>query len=768
MTFTHKELAEVDLGRLGHAVSDWKSTVDHLKSLARDAKDGMQAKSESARWAGANATVTREFVRKTAKEINDLYTEAQSIHQVLDDAHRELVTVQRQLRSLMDQADKQNFHITDNGDTTVTVGERLAPGEPTRGTPEKTLKSLANQISAKLGHANDIDKSVKFALARIHGKDSHNAGHADYKDLNEAQAARAHELAKKGTRMTDSELKELNRILKYNATEKGGEFASDFYKSFGSPKAALEFYGSMSIDGTTGEKKTRLHLTQDLQRGMGLALASATDVDHNKHPLLWGDQFRKLGVQRINIPGAGPENNMPRGYQILGGLLRYGNYNAKFLNPIAGHIVQLHHEAPDLFARNKPVASMQFDSNLGFNPSGKGGTGYDPLASALEALGHSPEASKEFFSDNHPDEYDTVDGSVKSKNGLGYDYLKELTGKKFQWISDGVTDDGKNHGIDALGHALESATLGHAYDDPNPKLVRDVDSSSIMERVVDQYSSDPKFVQQQKALTDSLGRMGAGYIDDLQWGLDGGGPRGHDKDASIFAPLDNDLVDHALFDKDTAGNFLSMIGKYPDAYADVSAANRIYTTSVMEAQVDGAHVVHPGALEVAVRHGADIQGQLDHARAEQYRVDGLAKDKEYNDALQKRNGWIEFGAGAALAGGVALLPEAAAVGVVATAIPVMSDAGEGALEHVIGNTMGDWTESSQQDSTNKIQDHVASIYASGDANTDSPLRSFMYHHQIDRNGELGARLDDARWTGYDHGTNYEAQQGKAPQKPPED
>lgn len=437
MPLTYTDLLDVDLGKLGAAVDDWKEAVDALKTLAENARTGMKVKSDSARWAGVNADVTRGFVDRTTKEFSDLHTEAHSIHQVLDDAHSELLALQRGLKTLVEEARAKNYAIADNGDTTVTVHECVLQGQaPTAKAGDKAephWQSIADQISAKVGRADDVDQSVKAALARSHGNDPHDAGHANYDSLNEAQAARAVELAEKGEHMSNAELKEFDRLMKYNGTEKGGEFATDFYQTLG-PEKTLEFYGSMALDGTAGDDEVRLALTKDLQQSMGLALANATDPDHKYHvPASWGDQLRKLGGQRLQLENAGL--NQPYGYQVLGGLLRYGNYDAAFINPIAGHIVQLHHQNPNLFTLNRPMTGG-LDADFGYNPSGKVGAGYDPLTSALEALGHSPEASKAFFADDSPKVYN-ADGSEHKGAKLGYTYFDELTDKKFQWPMDG-------------------------------------------------------------------------------------------------------------------------------------------------------------------------------------------------------------------------------------------------------------------------------------------------------------------------------------------
>src|SRR5690606_6214686 len=75
MSITYDDLMQVDLGKLGAAVSDWKKVVGNLSQLEADARDGLKKKSDRARWEGLNAGVTRQFVNKTAQEFADLHRE---------------------------------------------------------------------------------------------------------------------------------------------------------------------------------------------------------------------------------------------------------------------------------------------------------------------------------------------------------------------------------------------------------------------------------------------------------------------------------------------------------------------------------------------------------------------------------------------------------------------------------------------------------------------------------------------------------------------
>ncbi|MEU3413611.1 hypothetical protein ABZ760_20485 [Streptomyces sp. NPDC006658] len=754
-------LAEVDLSRLEASVTDWKSVVDRLDDLATKAEEGLRAKAENARWAGINSDVTREFVRKTAKEFRDAHAEAGSIYKLLDDAHTELVAVQKKLKTALEQeAPALGVKVEDYGDQGEgPVIHVFFPHDRTTDdthTDEELGKAheLATRIANLVAHAQEIDASVARALTRSHGGDAHNFGHETYTSLDDAEQQRATELAGLGTKMNDRQLAEFNSLMKWNA--KNPDFSTAFYKTLGGPDEVLEFYGRMALDGTEGDDKKRLELTRQLQRNMGTALATATDPDNSAHlPPAWAERFRKLGTKRIELyPGA---TNLPFGYQILGGLLRYGDYDPRFIGPIAEHVVQLQHKNPDFFIGNKPTAGGA-DTDWGFNPSGKDGAGYDPLTSVLEGLGHSPEAAKKFFSDDLRPTVYNEDGAIKAGATLDYTYFDELTKKDFEWAPDSLVAPGsdaaahaREGGPDALGHALEAATLGHSYDDPTPTLNRDGISAAIMAKVVETYG-DPEKIQD--PLADSLGRMGAGYIDDLDWALN------ENRTDSLYYPTGPG--GHAQFGESNAIKFLSAAGQHPDGYAEVSTAQQVYGTTALEAQFHGGHINQPHAREV-VRTGAEVQGILDQSRADQIKAEGLARDEAYNNSLAKKAGWIQFGTGVGIAAGAAFLPPVAAAGVAGTLIPVFTDAGTGAIGQQIANVISDNAETMQHDSANSVHRQTSEVYRVGQKAAAAPMESFMRNYGIRHDDDgFGQDLEEALNSGYVKGTNGESQRGVLP------
>ncbi|WP_393078814.1 hypothetical protein [Streptomyces sp. LN704] len=655
MALTFTDLVEVDLGRLATAVTDWKNTVDGLKTQAENARKGMQAKSDAARWAGVNATVTREFVGRTTKEIADLHTEANSIYQVLDDAHTELAALQKQIRTAVQtDAPALGIRVEDIGDGKVRCFFPHIRGDTDERTQEQldARQELEGRVNGLLAHASEIDASVARALRKSHGGDPHNAGHSAYESLNDAQVERALELAHKGDKMTDQELAELNRLIRYNGREKDGEFATEFYEGLGGPEKTLEFYAEMSIDGTGGDaSKVRLDAVRDLQQNMGFALANATDPDTAHHlPGSWGADFRRLGTQEIGWEKG--QWNKPYGYQVLGGLLRYGNYDARFIDPIAEHITQLHKEDPYRFLNNKPMGSEDI---YGFNPSGRLGTGNDPLNSVLEALGHSPEASEKFFTDP-PTAYNE-DGTVKSGGKVDFkSYLDVFTDKDFEWTVDTndtniLADEDKTkkalgYGPEALGHALESATTGRPYDsDDTADAIRHTpERAQLVNEIVDKFGKDPALIRHNEngdideesgplyAMRGSLGDITAEYMGDFQSALAGGG----DQFTTFGEP--------AQLNSLTAHRFLAEVGQDPDAYASITSAQQAYTADVVNDVINGdsdSSVSDAERLRNATRAGGIVAGVMSESRADAVLDYHTASDKEFNEAAADKQKWAD-------------------------------------------------------------------------------------------------------------------------------
>ncbi|MFC8895306.1 hypothetical protein [Streptomyces cinereoruber] len=211
----------LDLAELGAAAADWKMMADSLGKLSTYTQDGLVRKSERARWKGENATVTREFVHKTAKEIADLRAEAESLAAVLVDAHAELSSCQRRARSLTDAARSGNpshnppdpaLIVMDGPDGTVRVVEAMCTPEGPNQRTKDYLQWYADTLGGIVRHAAEIDAAAVRALRKSHGNDPHNAGHAAHTSLDEEQLPRAEELIALGSSADAQQRAELKRL----------------------------------------------------------------------------------------------------------------------------------------------------------------------------------------------------------------------------------------------------------------------------------------------------------------------------------------------------------------------------------------------------------------------------------------------------------------------------------------------------------------------------------------------------------------------------
>ncbi|MFG3345643.1 hypothetical protein ACGF1Z_11350 [Streptomyces sp. NPDC048018] len=775
LTFDNVRHAPLD--RMKDAADRWSEMRRKLDTLADDARRTMAAKAKADSWRGVNAEVTKPFIDKTAKEFEDAAKAADGIHKVLQDGYRTFRKAKDDLTRIVEtEAPHQGLVVKSNGVVEAAYSLRkdaVAPADPESPAfdlkERQAIAALQRRIDAIVENCDDADVACANALRADITGDRHNFSAPTYTSLDAEEAQRAIDLAGKGRDLSHEELVRLNELL---ADNKGSKtFSRSFYDGLGA-KGALEFFGELATDthAYPGRHTQRLDDVQDLQRNLGLNLATATQGG-DAWTERWSTEMRKLGTERI--PLAKYDSNPPFGYQLLGGIMRHGDYDPKFLVPIAEHVTQLHAKDPHFFGYSRPLHNGWLDHP--FNPSGVNGAGFDPVIPMLEALGHSPEAAKDFFS-GKPTAYE-MDGSVggtldlgKNKDGAKIEsYLDFFANEKYECFPDSGSHDSADekktaaYMPDALGHALEAATLGHAWDDPKPELKRDAASAEIMANVVTTYGGDAELLKKhQSSMADSLGNMGAGYIDDLNWALTRNDPD------SVYAPDPRYKALHSAFGQEKAINFLTTLGQHPDAYATVTTAERLYTTSVLEAQVGADGRVDGDGAREAVRVGGVFQGQLDQSRAGQVEAEGMKLHEDYEKAQEKKAAWVEFGTTAAIAAGVAFLPAtAAAAGAAAVLVPLAVDTGSGAMEQLAGQVIGDWSDKSVEDhkdsTEGKIHEDRRAVYLAGRYSAESPMEHFVKEHRSQVSGDLKQDLIDSVIIGYRDGNLYAGQVGNAPE-----
>ncbi|MGW6308093.1 hypothetical protein ACWFRQ_31850 [Streptomyces niveus] len=767
---TYEDIINAPVAKLRAAADGWTKMTARLDRLVPEAWDGMKGRADKAAWEGLNAGVTKEFIAKTAQEFKDAAAEARGVMQILEDGYAAIKTARDQLLNIRDdEGPAANIHVDAKGKVTARDSVKDMPAQIRAHDPDypavlqqenKNVAAWQAKIDSIVENCGDTDVAFKNAL-EANVTDRKDFSGPTYTTLDQEEAARAAALAGKGRDLTHTELQALNELLKDNS--KSVEFSRNFYEKLG-PEKSLAFFGQLGTDTSTYGKvdSERLKDVQELQRNLGLNLATASHDP--KFTAEWGPELRQLGTERVPLYKGDP--NGAYGYQILGGIMRSGNYDPKFLNPMAEHVAQLHQKNPYQFS----AFGMGTLTNP-FNPSGVNGAGYDPMTAMLEALGNSPDAAKQFFTDP-PTAYNedgTVNKGATADLGKADDtpidnYLDFFGTEKWEGYPDtnehNPAGTPKNHMPDALGRALEAATLGYPAGHPDGDVVRDADNAAIMRQVMEKYGSDVDLLDHQKALSDSLGNMGAGYVNDINWALEKNSPD------SVFAGSEDGRISFADTDegngRSTVRGFLSALGQHPDAYATVSTAEQVYTRSVLEAQVGPDGINRDGARE-AVRVGSEVQGMLDQSRADQVEATNLKTHEEYEKAVEKRAGLIGIATGVGVGAAVAFLPAAPVIGAAAVLIPLASEVGPALVEGTVGQIVGGVSENSIDQHKEKVEDLVGEektkIYSSGEILAEAPMEGFLAQH-----GRDGLREDlvQSQSVGYGEGNARAKQQGHAP------
>ncbi|MBO8195248.1 hypothetical protein ITI46_26890 [Streptomyces oryzae] len=662
---TYSDLVSVDLSSFGSAVADWNRVQSELKTRASEAENDMNRKARNAHWEGVNADAVRPFVRKIAEEVEDLRREAESIWNLMDDAHQELADIQKDVEAEKEKAHKLRVHIQDNGDGTVTCEFRrgtdaatTASGYYVGGSGEKRTSqereardAIESRLNYLIGKAREIDTTSARYIAKSHGADKHDAGHATYKSLDDAQAREATRLAKKelqlaahGRELSTPDLQRLRDLTKYNA--KDAEFATRFYRELG-PEQALRLHGQLGVDASTGGGDTRRELSRTIQNSLDAGLALATHPgggkDGNSDHLgsAWTAELKKAGKQPVLLHD--PQSNewgknamsqqKVLGYQVLGNMLRHGKYDKDFLNSVGKDMVETERRN-DLGPAGWPNPhNARRTTTLNLDPHG--GTGYDPMTGLLKGLSHNPDAATEFFNAY------TGDDEQGPKEMANFDYFfGDQEGsdpiKPREWPPDG-DDDSAKIGKDALGGALEAATTGRPPGDEGPPLKHTEDQAELFHRVVERLGGrhNAPLVEHGgdlEPLQSHMGNMAADYMRDVQ--------RGTVRVPEGLIAMQGADAELGTVENEALGRFLRTASQDPDGYAAITHASHAVSAealrnsmqnpagdaSVMDAAVKGAE---PGA-QVAAEAAA---GRADGIEAAEDKV-GAAE--RYNESLDKK------------------------------------------------------------------------------------------------------------------------------------
>jgi hypothetical protein len=183
-------------------------------------------------------------------------------------------------------------------------------------------------------------------------------------------------------------------------------------------------------------------------------------------------------------------------------------------------------------------------------------------------------------------------------------------------------------------------------------------------------------------MTASLGRMGAAYIDEFNYGSWGVGGGDQENREAIFARARTALVDPP-FGEDDIANFLMLAGGNEDAYGTLKSAQEVYVASGLAGLED-----HPGRGSLFAQNTAELHGMLDESRAHAIREELKDIEDRTNLANEQRGewrkNWVSGGMSVAVGGGAALIAGPAAGVVTAVAVPLFMESAGAAVNTAYG------------------------------------------------------------------------------------
>ncbi|WP_416874037.1 hypothetical protein [Kitasatospora sp. SC0581] len=649
---TYSQLNQVDLGSLASAAGDFESLVRKWDLTQRMQNEVIGTIQQSG-WHGDAAGLANAKLTWARDQIHAAFEEASALAKTLRDAHTEITAAKNDLTTAVRNA--TDAGLTVDGEGAVHWPPPTNQADKKDAEYAKSWKAKAETAAKAIGDAIDRATEADLDASRALGDDTGSDGTAFNANpvggIPEEEAKAATYILSLGDQASDAQLKHLQDILDHHKNDP--RFATSFYGNQ-DPATFMAKYGAMAQSGDYANSSARTAAIKGIQQDLGLTLATATDT---KQPLHvsdeWEKRFRAAGAKQIPVPPGADPAHSPYGYQIMANLLRTGSYDAHFLTPVAQHITQLTQENPMRWdAATKaayPFTELKF---IGVPDKDGNIRGINPMSAVLEGLGHSPEAATRFFHDA-PTTYNP-DGTVKSTGGKNT-YLDILTdtGPRSVLIDQqypprpnpGTADP---FDVTALGHALEAATTGKAYDDDGKFPPHAAAMNDIMKSVVDRFGSKdgPDLLKGGlfANLNGSLGNMTANYIGDVQNALEGAGAGSN------------------LLGQPAVARLLGALGQDPDAYASIATAQQAYTTAQLQDVL--AHPELHKDLGMAVENVANpagkVNGLITSAMIEAIYDKHTASDAEFNAAIDTKReiaGQVWSFAGDAIKGGAPLIGE---------------------------------------------------------------------------------------------------------------
>ncbi|MFF4549149.1 hypothetical protein [Streptomyces sp. NPDC001435] len=728
----YQTLLHADFSELNEAVTKWRKLPEEFKKVHKQYENTVEKDLEGSDWKGKAATAALEKAKVVGNQISAAADEADDVYKLLDNAREIFTSSQSKLKSLKHDIESDKYlSIKPDGEVYFDPPEDT----PTENIAalnkgyQETLQAYRSSIRSVIDTAQEADDTLSWALSQDYNGRGKGFNSNTYHSIADA---------KKGREQADKDLKELEkltgdksklalagaddsldpatlrRINTLMARHEGDPYFAEKFATHLGGKGTLELWTRIADRVQTGGDQSKASAA--IQKSLSVTLATASHSDSKamerwKHDVIamGGKQVDYLDMER------GTVQKGPYGFQVMSSLMRYGDYDRNFLDDYGQKLIGFEKSHKD----EKPNDLWRADGDPSpFLNFGSGNDqGVDPMAGYMEALGHNSDAAKDLFYSKDWDNHNKLDPDL--------DYLLN----KREWPNGNpLAENSRGYGYDEFGHALEAATLGVPYDSSDGLLQRDNRTANIMEQVAFTVSGDMGFVDDKPGIGDSLARMGAGYMDDLNWSAIDEGGRG-----DILGR--NDLYHHQgeghiNLKQSTASNFLYNVGQHDSGYKILSSAEQAFTFSALQAHGDS-----PEDARKILNNGGYVHGILDESRISYL-------DKQYGDATDKINDklaesaeWKKFGIsqGIGVATGLVLLPVGgpAVSAAAAFVVPTLVEGAAGAAETQWGIDIDAETKEKEADLSNKNRMTEIRFNELGKLRASTPALLYMKEHPGD-------------------------------------
>ncbi|MEH0473209.1 hypothetical protein QA943_30990 [Streptomyces sp. B21-097] len=656
MGISYQQLRSVDLSSLSDAVDKWRNLPGQFDTIARSFGTTVTSGLRDSDWKGETAEEALGKFDVVEKQMKAASDEAQDIHDLLKSAFESFQAAKAELKKIEDYVHEDKYlEITAEGhvycDTSKAEDGQQAALQ--KGYLD-SVHDCNDRIGAALKDADDADTALQWALTmdangRQQGFNTETATSISEatKERTEAlkEARSMVKLAQLGDGMTTAQIAQMNKVF---AKYEGDPLFNEKFATGLGGKGTLQFWAAMADPKQDGYSRVpyqpseeRLKQLKALQGSLGRSLASATHSD-SKEMRAWEEQVISLGSSTIDSEDAAN----PYGFQVMSNLMREGSYDTKFLHDYGNALLK------EDKRWDGPLSPSDFwtrNSETDLNFGAKDDRGQDPMTGFMQALGHNPDASLDFFSHD--------------KN---FDYLASDR----DWPSDGTGDNdtGGSAGYRSLSHALEAATTGHDYDQgPSADLpAHTKDQADLMTKIVHGVSDPDDDFKLHKGMEESFGQMTSEYMPDIHRALSGG-----DAGGSTLTDLYPLAGAQAKFSEQDITRYMYELGQTPDGYKALNIGESLYTTDLM-----GYHMANPDAYgestrqtihEISARN-SEVQGILGLGRQDSDLQKSAEGDAQFNKNMDKWKAWANTAAGIGIGAGVstAASPIAGAFAVAAT------------------------------------------------------------------------------------------------------